>query len=225
MRPRWMACDRLGRAATMAFWTVRASFLIGSFALPLTCTAQDRGYSDGLYYGLRLLGESDGAFTLKREQPRASYALRYGIGPQLLYVKNLSKRVGWGLETGGWLFWNKEADLDDLGRSFHRRAVVLPLLANVHVSLINTPRFGIFLQASGGLAHTQSVHRYDRYSRVEQRTSGIYGLTAVIFIGLYKVKMSPGYYAGHRFGASYFDLTGSAVHSVFIPVLLGDRQP
>jgi hypothetical protein len=220
-----LARDRLGRAATMSFRTVLVIFLTGSFALPLTCPARDRGYRDGLYYGLRLLGESDGAFTLKRAQPMASYAFRYGTGPQLLYVKNLNKRVGWGLETGGWLFWNKDADIDDLGRSFKRRAVVLPALANVHVSLINTPRFGIFLQASGGLAYTQTIHRYDGRSRVEQQTTGLYGLTAVIFIGLYKLKLSPGYYAGHRFGTSYFNLGGSAVHSVFLPVLLGDRQP
>jgi hypothetical protein len=209
----------------MLFRAIPYLFLLGSFALPLTCSAQDRGYNDGLYYGLRLLGESDGAFTLKREQPMASYAFRYGMGPQLLYVKNLSKRVGWGMETGGWLFWNKDADMDDLHRSFHRRAVVLPLLANVHVSLINTPRFGIFLQASGGLAYTQTIHRYDGRSRVEQNTTGLYGLTAVIFIGLYKIKLSPGYYAGHRLGTSYFNLGGSTVHSVFLPVLLGDRRP
>jgi hypothetical protein len=209
----------------MPFKAIRFVFLLGSFALSLTCAAQDRGYRDGLYYGLRLLGESDGAFTLKREQPMASYAFRYGMGPQLLYVKNVNKLVGWGMETGGWLFWNKDADMDDLGRSFHRRAVVLPLLANVNVPLINTPRFGVFLQASGGFAYTQTIHRYDGRSRVEQQTTGLYGLTTVIFIGLYRIKLSPGYYAGHRFGTSSFNLGGRTVHSVFLTVLLGDRQP
>ncbi len=185
-----------------------------------TCQAQHKAFPDGLYFGARLSVESDGPFTTNRERPLASYPFRCGVGPQLLYVKNLTGGLGWGVETGGWYFWNKDADTDALGRAFNRRAMVLPLLANAHVALIRKPRLGLFLQASGGLAYTQTIHRYEGRSMVEQDTHGLYGVTAVLFIGLFKVKMTKDPYAGHHFGTSYFDVRGHTVRSVFVPMLL-----
>lgn len=146
-----------------------------------TSHAQHKTLPNGLYFGARLLSESDGAFTAKREQPLASYPFRCGIGPQVLYVKHLNSGLGWGIETGGWIFWNTDTDRDPSGRSFNRRAVVLPVLANVHLALLRKSRISIYLQASGGMAYTQTIHRYEGRSVVDQDTHGLYGITAILF--------------------------------------------
>lgn len=207
----------IGQRAAMRF---RATHHLIALFLSVGAHAQHRALPDGLYFGARLLSESDGPFTTKRDQPLASYPFRYGLGPQLLYVKNLTGGLGWGVETGGWYFWNTDADRDELGRYFNRRAVLLPMLANVHMAVIRKPRFGLFLQASGGLAYTQTIHRYEGRSRVEQDTHGIYGITAILFIGLYRIRPLPDVFTGPRIGTSYFNLQGRPVRSVFIPFLL-----
>ena len=93
---------------------VRCALLMGTL-LHGTCHAQHKTLPNGLYFGARLLSESDGAFTSKREQPLASYPFRCGIGPQVLYVKHLNSGLGWGIETGGWIFWNTDTDRDPSG--------------------------------------------------------------------------------------------------------------
>jgi hypothetical protein len=198
----------------------RATRHLIACCLSITAHAQHRALPDGLYFGVRLLSERDGPFTARREQPLASYPFRCGIGPQLLYVKNITGGLGWGVESGGWYFWNPEKDSDDLGRPFNRRAVVLPLLANAHVALVRKPRLSIFLQASGGVAYTQTIHRYEGRSRVEQDTHGLYGITAILFIGLYRIKPLPDVFTGPYIGTSHFNIQGRPVRSVFVPMLL-----
>ena len=207
----------IGQCAAMRF---RATHQLIALFLSIAAHAQHRALPDGLYAGARLLSESDGPFTTERDQPLASYPFRHGLGPQLLYVKNLTGGLGWGVESGSWYFWNTDADQDELGRSFKRRAVVLPVLANVHMAVIRKPRFGLYLQASGGMAYTQTVHRYEGRSRVQQDTHGLYGITAILFIGLYRIRPLPDVFTGPHIGTSCFRIQGRPVRSVFIPMLL-----
>ncbi len=58
---------------------------------------------------------------------------------------------------------------------------MLPVLANVHLALIRKSRISIYLQASGGMAYTQGIHRYEGRSVVDQDKHGLYGITAILF--------------------------------------------
>lgn len=123
------------------------------------------------------------------------------------YSKEITKRLGAGVETGAWVFWNRSRAMDAAGEPFRHRAIVLPLMANVHYTLISTSRFEVFMQASGGMAYNQFVRRYADKSRVDARATGITGLSLFCWIGLWRLPQ--GTRVGPRVGVSQFTLDGT----------------
>lgn len=178
--------------------------------IPATSTAQRKALPDGLWYGIRMLNESDEAFRFRRERPIEHYRLRFGVGPQVQYAKGITKRLGAGAETGVWVFWNRSWAMDATGEPFRHRAIVFPLMVNVHYTLVASSRFELFVQASGGVAYNQFIRRYAEKSRVDARTTGITGLSVVCWIGLWRAPQ--GTHVGPRIGVSQVTLDGSPLH-------------
>jgi len=182
-----------------------------------TINAQNKPLPDGLYLGVRLFHESDAAFDPgQRERPLADYRFRGGVGLPVYYTRALSSRLNWSVETGGWAFWNNATAMDTA--EFKRRAIMLPLLAGIHVKVVSTPRLCLFLGLSGGVAYVQEIQRYAERLRVQTGASGLCGVTAILWFGLKRLpKPYDRSYAGMDVGVSYFTLPHATLHSAFIP--------
>lgn len=188
--------------------------LLFTLSAAASVRAQTKALPDGLYLGLRWLRESDAALhPYQRDKALSDYRFRSGLGPQLYYTRRIGRHSGWSVETGGWAFWNKATAMDTA--AFKRRAIVLPLMAGLHVNVIHTRRISLFLCFTGGAAYVQHIQQYADRMRVQTGTYGIYGVTAILWFGL--KKMPGGWYAGINPGVSYFTLERATLHSVFIP--------
>lgn len=171
----------------------------------------------GVFLGFRWFEESDSDWSTRRARPDQEYRFNKGWGPLIMVSKELSPRIGITLESGIWWFHNP-AHVDDANGAYEQRALTLPLFLGASATLVHRPRFNLYLQLNGGLAHTQYIHRYDSGQyRVTPRTEALYGLTVTCWFGIFRLKGTP-YRTGPRLGTSFHHIGGQTLRSPYATI-------